>query len=257
MKKDKFLLLLQGLEQIGVAEEELLKVLNLDENILDLLASVNLMELNEYVNIIELYPLANYNLREIIMILRNAKHFCVTADVLLSKRLIEAGIVLEGARIVNESKEYFNAKYASQVLTNEDAIKSGIALDGAKTINESDNEFNSQYASQVLMDEGAIKSGIALEGARIINESKKYFNAKCASEFLLNERALELGNAVTLATKANELKHPFERQYLINYSGIYEQKKDYNFGDFISSVECANTDDIDVDEFVKRLIPRK
>lgn len=223
MKKDKFLLLLQGLEQIGVAEEELLKVLNLDENILDLLASVNLMELNEYVNIIELYPLANYNLREIIMILRNAKHFCVTADVLLSKRLIEAGIVLEGARIVNESKEYFNAK----------------------------------YASQVLMDEGAVRSGIALEGAKIINESKKYFNAKCASEFLLNERALELGNAVTLATKANELKHPFERQYLINYSGIYEQKKDYNFGDFISSVECANTDDIDVDEFVKRLIPRK
>ena len=223
MKKDRFLLLLQGLEQIGVAEEELLKVLNLDENILDLLASVNLMELNEYVNIIELYPLANYNLREIIMILRNAKHFCVTADVLLSKRLIEAGIVLEGARIVNESKEYFNAK----------------------------------YASQVLMDEGAVRSGISLEGAKIINESKKYFNAKCASEFLLNERALELGNAVTLATKANELKHPFERQYLINYSGIYEQKKDYNFGDFISSVECANTDDIDVDEFVKRLIPRK
>ena len=161
MKKDKFLLLLQGLEQIGVAEEELLKVLNLDENILDLLASVNLMELNEYVNIIELYPLANYNLREIIMILRNAKHFCVTADVLLSKRLIEAGIVLEGARIVNESKEYFNAKYASQVLMDEGAVRSGIALEGAKIINESKKYFNAKYASQVLTDESAVRSGIS------------------------------------------------------------------------------------------------
>lgn len=68
MKKDRFLSLLQNLKEIGVTKEELLTILNQDENILDLLSSVSLWQLERYIKIIQLYSSINYDLSEVIKV---------------------------------------------------------------------------------------------------------------------------------------------------------------------------------------------
>src|SRR5699024_8482913 len=127
---------LRRIKKIGVTKEELLNILNQNESMLDLLADVKASELKEYIKIIQMYSLTDYDVSEIIMVLKNAKYFFETLKILTNKKLIEAGIVLEGADLINESKEYFNAKYASQVLTSKTAIEAGIVLEGADLINE-------------------------------------------------------------------------------------------------------------------------
>ncbi len=51
-----------------------------------------------------------------------------------------SGIALEGAKIINESKNYFNVLYTSYVLTNSDAIEVGVAICYAKLFNEISDE---------------------------------------------------------------------------------------------------------------------
>jgi len=85
---------------------------------------------------------------------------------------------------------------------NLDAVEAGIALEGAKIINELEYAFNAQYACDVLMDLDAIEAGIALEGSKIISLAKEEEIAEQIYNYILrnatNDNILEQAKQMML-----------------------------------------------------------
>ena len=66
---------------------------------------------------------------------------------------IKGGIALEGAKIINHSKKWYNAYYGRYPLTDINVINAGYSLIGANIINNSDKEYKALFASIALCSE--------------------------------------------------------------------------------------------------------
>lgn len=258
MKKDRVLELLNKLEEYEINEEDASKLLLKGDIVLEKLLSLKEVLFRKAVIVINSYNNTN-DILEALDILNNAKNVEVFV-VLKDEDAIKAGIAIEGAKIINESKNYFNASCANYVLTNKDAIEAGIALEGAKIINESKKEFNAKYAKCVLRDDITIRAGIALEGAKIINESISDFNAHYASQILRDNLAIKAGIALDsarLINKTTDRESAF-RLYNTIMDKLYEMERNKpkvnNIFILINEVSNANEEEIRLTHLSKRLI---
>ena len=139
---------------------------------------------------------------EALSIFKNAKYDLVY-ELLINDTAIKGNISVEGARLINEAKEEFNAANAYSILCNKVAIENGLALEGTKIINLSKNWYNAYYGKYILTNENTIKAGYSLIGANIINNSDKEFKALFASMALCSEYLLSINKAVEIAEKIN------------------------------------------------------
>jgi len=177
-------------------------LINRSSKITELLDSLNYNEKIKGITIVSKYNDDNDAL-EALNIFKNAKYDSIY-ELLINDTAIKGNISIEGARLINESREGFNAANALDVLCNKLSIENGLAIEGAKIINNSSNWYNAYYARYPLTSIIAIKKGIALESARIINESPNEFNALFASLVLCNEYAVNNDIAPMIAREINE-----------------------------------------------------
>ena len=213
MEKDKLLTVLWKFKETDISKEELRNVIEQSEDVWNLLASLDNNKFEQSIKIIQKYASTNYNILEIVSLLNSSKYYYKVLSVLHNENAKGAGIALEGAKLINESPNEFNAMYGSYVLCNKEAIESGIALEGAKIINKAPNDFNAMRGRYVLCNKNAIESGIALEGAKIINDSQNAFNAVNADYVLCNKEVIESGIALEGAKLINEAPNDFNASY--------------------------------------------
>lgn len=177
------------------------KVLNRDERLLKLLLAMDDSLIKIGIDIINLYE-DDILASEAIDILRRHPNMNVIRC-LTNETSIKGNVSVEGAKILCDSKEAFNASCGCDVLCNESAIKGGVALEGAKIINLSKKWYNAYYGRYPLTDINVINAGYSLAGANIINNSDREFKALFASIALCSEYLLSTGMAVEVAERIN------------------------------------------------------
>lgn len=163
--------------------------LNRNNQILELLVSLNIDMLKTGIDIVNLYD-DDLLVKEAINMLKNHSNLSV-GRCLTNINTINGGISITGAKILCESKEIFNASSACDVLCNKVAIDYNIALDGAKLINLAKNWYNAYYARYVFVNKATIENGYSMIGAKIINDSDKEYKALFNSVVLCSEYLIE------------------------------------------------------------------
>ena len=99
---------------------------------------------------------------------------------------IKGGIALEGAKIINHSKKWYNAYYGRYPLTDINVINTGYSLIGANIINNSDKEYKALFASIALCSE---YTGNVVNIAKKINTSSDWKTAcEILDKYLINDR---------------------------------------------------------------------
>ena len=99
---------------------------------------------------------------------------------------IKGGIALEGAKIINHSKKWYNAYYGRYPLTDINVINAGYSLIGANIINNSDKEYKALFASIALCSE---YTGNVVNIAKKINTSSDWKTAcEILDKYLINDR---------------------------------------------------------------------
>lgn len=177
-------------------------LINRSSKITELLDSLSYNEKIKGITIVSKYNDDNTAL-EALSIFKNAKYDLVY-ELLINDTATKGNVSVEGARLINNAREEFNAANALDVLCDKLSIENGLAIEGAKIINSSSNWYNAYYARYPLTSINAIKNGIALEAAKIINESPNEFNAFFASLVLCNEYAINNDMALMIAKEINE-----------------------------------------------------
>ncbi len=140
----------------------------------------------------------------------NRYDLCEPVKVLKCEEAAKAGIALEGAKLLINTKNRNAVSGAYSVLTSEYAIKAEIALNAAKIILKANNEIRANEASQLFYCDplngkpNAVLAGIALEGAKLILKSASDDIGMAKIRVLNNENAINAGIAIEGAKLLDE-----------------------------------------------------
>lgn len=113
---------------------------------------------------------------------------------------IDSNNVLNVLELFLSTKSVYK-EYVYCILANLNAIKYEIALDGAKIINESPNEFNAEYASEVIRNLTVVDSKKVLEYAKMLNKVLCEDKADLIFEVLSSTVFIKLGINYLLASE--------------------------------------------------------
>lgn len=246
MKRDDLRKLILRLRDSKIDEELLEQLLNNEEILLKELLDIDNEKLEYAIDIImcDYYDSSEYKLESIHTLKQIDKYISYIGKLFTNKITVKSKIAIEGAKIVNSSKEEAIAFYVNYVLTNKDAVEAGIALEGAKIVSESKQEYNAELASYVLTNDDAIKAGIALEGAKIINESKQEYNAEYASCILTDKELIEAGVSVKCAKIVNQSKEEYNAKCIYkvyDHIDLTNPKLIFEVFNFINSLNEEQT----------------
>lgn len=149
---------------------------------------------------------------ELIGKFNNSFNANLASSLFYNKDVVSSGIVLDVVKILKNSKEKYQAVKIFETFYDKELIKvlkEKNLISALDIINESKNRYNAIYATDVLNSISAINAGIAVEGAKLINEIDIEFKAESAmvAQMLCDKRLIKKEDVLGEVRKiVNELK---------------------------------------------------